>query len=75
MDSHPSPLLLAQRAPVSPGLGPSAGVPLPRKNSTGSFSKLSEFWLDGTPSVPGTPGDDANPLTGVPNITLSIDAS
>lgn len=62
-----SPLMLAQGATVTTSNG------LLRRNSAGSFSKLSDFWLDGTPSGPGTPLE--KPTQNVNNIGLSIDAS
>lgn len=79
-----SPLLAATRTPQSPAtpaLSTSAGHggggiarPLLRKGSTGSFSKLADFWLDGTPSVPGTPMETPTSVQGIPNVNLSIDA-
>ncbi|BEI79927.1 hypothetical protein CcaverHIS002_0104560 [Cutaneotrichosporon cavernicola] len=72
-----SPLLGAQRTPHSPAMGASGlGRPILRKGSTGSFSKLADFWLDGTPStVPGTPAEALSIVQGVPHVALSIDAS
>jgi hypothetical protein len=75
-----SPLLSAQRTPQSPAMGAqgsSSGLPRPslRKGSTGSFSKLADFWLDGTPStVPGTPAEGTEIVKGIPHVDLSIDA-
>ncbi|WOO82481.1 Putative choline kinase [Vanrija pseudolonga] len=81
-----SPLLLAAHPPQSPAQIPSLSgslhsstpVPAPglvrRKTSTGSFSKLSEFWLDGTPSAPSTPWEDPSGVAGVKHVDLSIDA-
>lgn len=69
--AHPSPRVGPQGATGTPPSGP----PLLRKNSTGSFSKLSEFWLDGTPSAPGTPWEEAKGgELQLPTVALSIDA-
>lgn len=74
-----SPLLTATRTPQSPAMsggGPGGVVrPILRKGSTGSFSKLADFWLDGTPgsTVPGTPMEGPS-VQGIPNVNLSIDA-
>lgn len=77
-----SPLLLASRGgsgDTFPGLGGSSGSgpqpPMLRKSSTGSFSKLSEFWLDGTPG-PATPMESEAPslIKDIPHVELSIDA-
>lgn len=45
-----------------------------RKNSTGSFSKLSDFWLDGVAPTPGTPGEE-QPNINLTHVELSIDAA
>lgn len=68
-----SPLLLASRGSDTPG-GAMQPPPL-RKSSTGSFSKLSEFWLDGTPG-PATPVESEAPsvVKDIPHVDLSIDA-
>lgn len=73
-----SPMLSATRTPQSPALSASLSGgpmrPVMRKASTGSFSKLADFWLDGTPSVPGTPMEPPSTVKGIPHVELSIDA-
>lgn len=76
-----SPLLLASASPLlratnSSGslTGTKVQAPVLRKHSTGSFSKLSEFHLDGPAPSSGASQDDINNALGLPHVNLSIDA-
>ncbi|KAK4687270.1 choline kinase, partial [Tremellales sp. Uapishka_1] len=85
----PSPLFLASRASQSPPRQSSSSstsgyfphVPPMRRSSTGSFSALSEFKLDGPSadddeeddSGPATPGKEGSGVKGVRHVDLSVD--
>jgi choline kinase len=79
-----SPLILPvhPRTPKSPAVIPIAtrsGPPLLRKSSTGSFSKLSDFRLDGPPTEEEKREEaerqaKGNGVQGVKHVDLSIDA-
>lgn len=79
-----SPLLLASASPSLHTTSSSASLtgkvahpiaPVLRKHSTGSFSKLSEFQLDG-PAIAssGASQEDIHSSLGLPHVNLSIDA-
>lgn len=75
-----SPLLLATASPSLHATNSSASLtgkvqaPVLRKHSTGSFSKLSEFHLDGPAISSGASQEELNNALGLPHVNLSIDA-